>query len=62
MKPVAIYKDPMVPGDNCLVLCETQDKDGCPHVTNNRNSCAKVGVIECTIYDVGLMSVLCCAV
>lgn len=42
MKPVAIYPDPMVPGENCLVLCETQDKDGNPHCTNHRNSCAQV--------------------
>lgn len=45
MKPVAIYRDPMVPGDNCLVLCETQDKDGYPHITNHRSSCAKVSGI-----------------
>ncbi len=45
MKPVAIYYDPMVPGDNCLVLCETQDKNGYPHITNHRSSCAEVGVV-----------------
>lgn len=42
MKPVAIYKNPMLPGDNCLVLCETQTEDGKPHPSNNRHSCAKV--------------------
>lgn len=42
IKPVAIYRDPMVPGENCLVMCETQDKDGKPHPTNHRSSCAKV--------------------
>ena len=42
MKPVALYPDPMLPGENCLVLCETQDKDGNPHVTNNRSSCEQV--------------------
>lgn len=42
MKPVAVYPDPMLPEGNCLVLCETQDKDGKPHVTNNRNSCDQV--------------------
>ena len=44
IKPVSIYKDPMLPGDNCLVMCETRDKDGQPHPTNNRHSCAKVGI------------------
>lgn len=42
MKPVAIYPDPMVLGENCLVMCETQDKDGKPHPTNYRSSCAQV--------------------
>jgi len=42
MKPVSIYRDPMLPGDNCLVMCETRDKEGKPHPTNNRHSCAKV--------------------
>ena len=45
IRPVSIYRDPMVPGDNCLVLCETEDKDGQPHPTNFRHSCEKVCVM-----------------
>ena len=48
IRPVAIYPDPLVPGDNCLVMCETQDKDGNPHPTNHRNSCAKVTFCDIT--------------
>lgn len=46
IKPVAIYPDPFVPGDHCLVMCETRDKDGNPHPTNHRASCAKVEPIS----------------
>ena len=35
----------MMPGGNCLVMCETQDKDGNPHPTNHRSSCAEVRII-----------------
>ena len=31
-----------MPGNNCLVMCETVDKDDSPHSTNNRHSCAQV--------------------
>ena len=42
IKPVAIYRDPFIPGNNCLVLCETLDSNERPLVSNKRNSCAKV--------------------
>lgn len=42
MKPVSIFRDPFIPGNNILVLCETIDKDGLPHPTNMRATCAKV--------------------
>lgn len=42
LKPVALFKDPFVVsgGDNQLVMCETLDKHGNPHETNNRHACA----------------------
>jgi len=40
MRPVAVYPDPFLGGDNVLVLCDTYDMDGKPLATNNRNSCA----------------------
>ncbi|KAJ3075389.1 glutamate--ammonia ligase [Quaeritorhiza haematococci] len=36
LKPVAIFKDPFMKGDNILVLCETYDPDGKPNKTNHR--------------------------
>lgn len=43
MRPVAIFKDPFRGnGNHILVMCETLNPDGTPHVTNNRFECAKV--------------------
>lgn len=42
IKPVSIFKDPFTPGNHCLVMCETLDKDDKPHPTNYRHSCAQV--------------------
>ena len=41
MKPVAIYPDPFLGGDNILVLCDTYDMDDKPMATNNRASAAE---------------------
>lgn len=35
-------RDPFVPGNNCLVMCDTYDKDDKPHPTNYRYSCYEV--------------------
>ncbi len=35
-------RDPFVPGNNCLVMCDTYDKDDKPHPTNYRYSCNEV--------------------
>ena len=42
-----LHRDPFIPGNNILVLCETYDVDGSPHRTNTRHSFAKV----CTLPD-----------
>ena len=42
IKPVAIYRDPFIPGNNCLVLCETLDSEERPLPSNKRSACAKV--------------------
>jgi len=42
INPVAIFKDPFIPGNNCLVMCETFDKLGKPHPTNRRHSCDNI--------------------
>lgn len=42
LRPVQMYKDPFIPGDHVLVMCETYQKDGTPHPTNFRHSCVKV--------------------
>ena len=42
IRPVAIYRDPFIPGNNCLVLCETLDSEERPLPSNKRNACAKV--------------------
>ncbi|XP_064407680.1 glutamine synthetase 2 cytoplasmic-like [Halichondria panicea] len=39
IRPQSIFKDPFVPGNNCLVMCDTYDKDDKPHPTNYRYSC-----------------------
>jgi len=36
MRPVAIFKDPFLGGDNILVLTDTYQADGKPNHTNNR--------------------------
>ena len=42
LKPSAVYRDPFIPGDNVLVLCETLDPKGEPTATNHRASCVDV--------------------
>lgn len=42
LKPVAMFKDPFLGGDNRLVLCETMLFDRTPIPSNTRNSCAAV--------------------
>ena len=42
LKPVAIYPDPFLRGDNVLVLCDTYDMDNKPMATNKRASALKV--------------------
>ncbi|KAI8814189.1 glutamine synthetase 2, partial [Cladochytrium replicatum] len=39
MRPVAIFKDPFLGGENILVLTDTYDSEGKPNVTNFRNHC-----------------------
>jgi len=40
LKPVSLYKDPFRKSiDSFLVLCETYEKNGSPHITNNRVKC-----------------------
>jgi glutamine synthetase len=39
MRPVAIFKDPFLGGDNILVLTDTYQADGKPNKTNFRNVC-----------------------
>ena len=41
LKPSAIYRDPFIPGDNVLVMCETLDPEGKPTATNNRALCVE---------------------
>lgn len=38
LKPVAIFKDPFIPGDNFLVMCDTYGPEGKPVETNKRHS------------------------
>ena len=42
LKPVAIYKDPFIPGENILVMCETYGPNGKPTESNKRHSCQKI--------------------
>ena len=42
MKPVAIYRDPFLGGDNILVLTDCYKPDGSPADSNHRNSCKEV--------------------
>lgn len=45
------HRDPFIPGNNILVLCETYDVDGSPHPTNTRHSLAKACIkSRCTLY------------
>lgn len=40
LKPARLYMDPFRRGDSgCLVLCETANVNGTPHVTNHRYQC-----------------------
>lgn len=39
MKPVAIFNDPFLRGNNVLVMCETYKYDKTPNSTNRRYSC-----------------------
>jgi len=41
LKPVAIFNDPFLRGNNKLVLAETYKYDKTPHETNKRHSCNK---------------------
>ena len=36
LQPVCYVNDPLLPGDNYLVLCEVMSPDGKPHPTNKR--------------------------
>ena len=42
LKPVAMYRDPFMPGDNILVMCETYGPSGKPTESNKRHSCLSV--------------------
>ena len=42
LKPVAIFKDPFLPGDNILVMCDTYGPCGKPTDSNKRQSCNSV--------------------
>lgn len=42
LHPVAIFKDPMRPGNNILVMCETYRFDGTPTESNKRRTCREV--------------------
>ncbi|XP_021713022.1 glutamine synthetase 2 cytoplasmic isoform X1 [Aedes aegypti] len=42
LHPVAIFKDPMRPGNNILVMCETYRFDGTPTQSNKRRTCREV--------------------
>ena len=42
LKPVAMFLDPFMGGENRLVLCETMLFDRTPIPSNSRNSCAQV--------------------
>lgn len=42
LKPVALFMDPFLGGQNRLVLCETMLFDRTPIPSNSRNSCAQV--------------------
>jgi len=42
MRPVAIFHDPFRGGENILVMTETLNNDGTPHVTNSLNEAAKI--------------------
>merc|ERR1719205_353190 len=37
LKPVAIFNDPFLQGENKLVMCETYKYDKTPHETNKRH-------------------------
>ena len=50
--PVAIYRDPFVPGgsrENVLAMCATYDKHGSPHPTNRRHTCNPVSYTHLTL-------------
>ena len=36
IRPVSVFKDPFLPGNNVLVMCDTLNPDGSPTVTNHR--------------------------
>lgn len=36
LRPVSLFKDPFLSGDNVLVMCDTLNPDGSPTLTNNR--------------------------
>ena len=42
LHPCAIFKDPFVPGNNVLVMCDTYGPSGEPAPANQRHSCYKV--------------------
>ncbi|ARF08831.1 glutamine synthetase [Catovirus CTV1] len=51
LKPVALFKDPFRKLDNAfLVLCETFNKEGTIHATNNRIRCVEISKLT-TVFD-----------
>ncbi|CAL2038593.1 unnamed protein product [Caenorhabditis brenneri] len=42
LKPVAVFADPFLGGQNVLVMCETLDNDNKPTATNHRDACATI--------------------
>ena len=39
IRPVSVFKDPFLPGDNVLVMCDTLNPQGVPTATNHRVAC-----------------------
>ena len=41
IRPVSVFKDPFLAGDNVLVMCDTLNSDGLPTATNHRAASQK---------------------
>ena len=48
LKPVAVFPDPFMLGDNILVLSECWNSDGTPNKFNHRHECAKIMELHAT--------------